>query len=171
MLNAFLQSFSLKNTYRVNAILYAIKQIPLIGKLLPDSLYSVQGLKIFANVLAGIWEVLTIFAGKFLYLALMVVLPCAIWESLPYETLFLHILIPLTILGAFVNTYLFNPTRDKYYAVILLRMNARDYALSDYGYSLLKVLVGMLAATLALGLPSGLPLWICLLFPFFVAGC
>ena len=42
MLNAFLQSFSLKNTYRVNAILYAIKQIPLIGKLLPDSLYSVQ---------------------------------------------------------------------------------------------------------------------------------
>lgn len=64
MLNAFLQSFSLKNTYRVNAILYAIKQIPLIGKLLPDSLYSVQGLKIFANVLAGIWEVLTILPGS-----------------------------------------------------------------------------------------------------------
>ncbi len=171
MLNAFLQSFSLKNTYRVNAILYAIKQIPLVGRLLPDSLYRVKGLKIFANVLAGIWEVLTIFAGKFLYLGLMVVLPCAIWESLPYETLFLHILIPLTILGAFANTYLFNPTRDKYYAVILLRMNARDYALSNYGYALLKVLVGMLAATLAFGLPSGLPLWICLLFPFFVAGC
>ena len=149
MLNAFLQSFSLKNTYRVNAILYAIKQIPLVGRLLPDSLYRVKGLKIFANVLAWIWEVLTIFAGKFLYLGLMVVLPCAIWESLPYETLFLHILIPLTILGAFANTYLFNPTRDKYYAVILLRMNARDYALSNYGYALLKVLVGMLAATLA----------------------
>ena len=33
MLNAFLQSFSLKNTYRVNAILYAIKQIPLVGRL------------------------------------------------------------------------------------------------------------------------------------------
>ena len=52
----------------------------------------------------------------------MVVLPCAIWESLPYETLFLHILIPLTILGAFANTYLFNPTRDK----ILCRDFASD---------------------------------------------
>lgn len=169
--NAFLQAFALQNTYRVNAILYAIKQIPLLRRLLPDSLYRVKGLKIFANVLAAIWEFLTIFLGKFLYLGLMVVLPCALWESLSSEELFLHILIPLTILGAFTNTYLFNPTRDKYYAIILLRMNARDYALSNYGYALLKVLVGMLAAMLTFGLLAGLPLWACLLFPFFVAGC
>ena len=42
-------SFSLKNTYRVNSILFAIKQIPLIKKILPDALYGVRGLKIFAN--------------------------------------------------------------------------------------------------------------------------
>ena len=44
-------SFSLKNTYRVNSILFGIKQIPLIKKILPDALYSVRGLKIFANIL------------------------------------------------------------------------------------------------------------------------
>ena len=46
-------SFSLKNTYRVNSILYAVKQIPLIKKILPDALYGVKGLKIFANVLSA----------------------------------------------------------------------------------------------------------------------
>lgn len=171
MLKTLLLSYSLKNTYRVNSILYAIKQIPLLGRLLPDSVYSIFGLKVFANVLTALWELVSVFAGKFLYLLLMVVLPCALWSELPAEQLVPHILIPLTILGAFVNTYLFNPTRDKYYAVILLRMNARSYALANYGYDLLKLIVGLLTAILVIGLPSGLPLWLCLLFPFFVAGC
>ena len=39
-------SFSLKNTYRVNGILYSLKQIPLVKRLLPDSLYGVRELKI-----------------------------------------------------------------------------------------------------------------------------
>ena len=59
-------SFALKNTYRVNGILYSLKQIPLVKKLLPDALYGVWGLKIFANVLSVLWELCTIFLGKLL---------------------------------------------------------------------------------------------------------
>ena len=65
-------SFALKNTYRVNSILYAVKQIPILKRLLPDSLYRIRGFKIFANVLTGIWELLSIFLGKFLYFLTMV---------------------------------------------------------------------------------------------------
>lgn len=72
MINAFRISFSLKNTYRVNAILHALKQIPLLKKLLPQALYRARGLKIFANVLAGIWEILSIFLGKIIYFITMV---------------------------------------------------------------------------------------------------
>lgn len=36
-------SFALKITYRVNSILYALKQIPLLKKLLPAALYRVRG--------------------------------------------------------------------------------------------------------------------------------
>ncbi len=171
MLKTLLLSYSLKNTYRVNSILYAVKQLPLLGRALPDSIYGIQGLKIFANVLTALWELVSVFLGKFLYLFLMAFLPCVLWEELPGDLLFLQILLPLTILGAFVNTYLFNPTKDKYYAVILLRMNARSYALANYGYDLLKLFAGMLAATLVFGLLCGVPLWACLLFPFFVVGC
>ena len=35
MLKTLRLSFALKNTYRVNGILYAIKQIPLIRRILP----------------------------------------------------------------------------------------------------------------------------------------
>ena len=45
-------SFSLRNTYRVNSILYSLKQIPLVKKILPDRLYSLRGFKIFANIIA-----------------------------------------------------------------------------------------------------------------------
>ena len=71
MINSFFISFSLKNTYRVNGILYSIKQIPFIGRLLPSSLYSAGWLKVLANVIAAIWEFISIFAGKAIYLAVV----------------------------------------------------------------------------------------------------
>ena len=54
-------SFALKNTYRVNSILYALKQMLLIKMILPSVLYGARGLKIFANILSAIWEILSAF--------------------------------------------------------------------------------------------------------------
>ena len=65
-------SFSLKNTYRVNGILFSLKQIPLLKRLLPATLYKVKGLKIFANILSVLWEIVSTFIGKFLYFVTMV---------------------------------------------------------------------------------------------------
>ena len=45
-------SFALKNTYRVNSILYALKQMLILKKILPSALYGVNDLKIFANILS-----------------------------------------------------------------------------------------------------------------------
>ena len=60
-------SFALRNTYRVNGILYSIKQIPLVGRLLPEKLYSVTALKLLANILSVLWEVVSVFLGKLIY--------------------------------------------------------------------------------------------------------
>ena len=92
MLKAFRISFALKNTYRVNSILYSLKQIPLVKHLLPDALYKSRGLKIFGNVLSGIWEVLSAFIGKALYLFLMVAGIGVLYEQAPADGVFLHIL-------------------------------------------------------------------------------
>ena len=170
MLNTLRISFSLKNTYRVNGILYSLKQIPLLGRLLPAALYQVRALKIFANVLAALWELVTIFLFKLIYFFTMVCGVGLLYEKVPAQLTFLHILLFLTLIGSYMNTNLFVPTRDKYYAMILLRMNARSYTLVNYGYALLKTVVGFLLCTILFGLNRGVPLWLCLLLPFSVAG-
>ncbi len=163
-------SFSLKNTYRVNGILYSIKQIPIIKKLLPDSVYQVEGLKVFAGVLSIIWELISAFGGKLLYFLTMLYGATLIYETGEHGEIFLHILIFLTIIGAFDNTYMFNPSRDKYYAMILMRMDAKKYTLADYGYAILKVLVGFFVFGMIFGILAGVPFWLCILIPLFVSG-
>ncbi|WP_230397390.1 hypothetical protein [Novisyntrophococcus fermenticellae] len=163
-------SFSLKNTYHVNSILYSLKQIPLVKKLLPEALYKVWGLKIFANVLSVLWELISVFLGKLLYLLTMVAGIGSLYRKVPGDQVFLHILLLLTIIGAFTNTSLFNPTRDKYYAMILMRMDAREYTLVNYTYSIIKVILGFTPFILWLGMGRGLPVWLCLLLPFSIAG-
>ena len=66
MLKTFIISFKLKNTYRVNSIIYSLKQFPIIKKILPDSLYKNKGLKIFANIISILVEIINIFIGKLL---------------------------------------------------------------------------------------------------------
>lgn len=165
-------SFSLKNTYRVNSILFSLKQIPLIGKLIPAKAYQVRGLKIFANVLFWIWEVISAFLGKLLYLLLMIVLPVSwfIQRGNPETELFLHLLVFLSVIGAFLNTYMFNPTKDKYYALILLGMNAKEYTLLNYFYMIARLLLGFLPFGFIFGRDAGLTIWECILIPLFVAG-
>ena len=163
-------SFSLKNTYRVNSILYAIKQIPIIKKLLPDSLYRIKGFKIFANILSIIWEFISAFLWKFVYFLLMIALIAPMYEKVPQDTMFLHLLFWLTIIGSFVNTIMFDPTKDKYYAIVLLNMNAREYTLINYFYTMLKTLIAFTLFGIIFGRDAGLSLWQCALIPFFVVG-
>lgn len=163
-------SFSLKNTYRVNGILFSLKQIPLLKKLLPATLYKVKGLKVFANILSVLWEIVSAFLGKFLYIFAMVYGIGVFYQGLPENDVFLHILLILTVIGSFTNTHLFNPSKDKYYAMILMRMDAKEYTLVNYTYDIIKVVIGFLPFTILFGMNKGLPLWFCLLLPLGIAG-
>ena len=110
MLKTLRISFSLKNTYRVNSILYAIRQIPLIKKLIPSTVYSIRGFKILANVLSVIWEVISLFIWKMIYCLLAAYGAIVLFEisSENQAPVFMHILLILSIIGAIINTYMFN---------------------------------------------------------------
>ena len=167
MVRTFFLSFRLKNTYRVNSIIYSIKQLPLIKKILPDTLYQNHGLKIFGNVISALIEVGTTFIGKLLYLWLMIYSFISMYPTNSSET-FLHLFFFLTLCGGLLNTYLFNPTRDKYYAMFLMNMNAREYTLSNYYYAMLKVFIGFLPFTILFGILTHIPIWLSILLPLFV---
>ena len=100
MNKTFKISYSLKNTYRVNTILYSLKQIPLIKRLLPQELYRDPDFKLLGEILSGIWEFIKAFLGKFLYFLLMVTLAAGLYETAPTGQIFLHIYVLLTLIGA-----------------------------------------------------------------------
>jgi len=167
MINSFFVSFRLKNAYKVNSIIYSLKQIPIIKKILPNSLYKSKGLKVFANIISGLIEFNSIFLGKLLYILFMIVLALSVYKNNHGNT-FVHIFVFLTIIGGFLNTHLFNPSKDKYYAIILMKFDAKEYTLTNYYYFLLKVLIGFMPFTVVFGLINKVDLTTCLLLPMFV---
>lgn len=171
MFKTFRISYALENTYRVNSILYSLKQIPLIRRLLPAALYRSRGLKILAMILAAVWEGIAAFGGKAIYLYSMVMGLAGLYQTtVPTGQIYVHILFFLSLIGAYMNTYMFNPTNDKYYAMILMRMDARRYTLSNYMYNMIKVFAGFLVFGLLSGTACGVPVGVCLTFPFLVVG-
>lgn len=149
--------------YRVNGILYRLRFLSLS--------YESGSAKTLGLVLAVLREIFGILLGKLLYMAVFFAAPLLlIHRELPPE-LYGHLLVFLTLIGGIFNNNLLNGSRDAYYAVILLRMDARRYTLSAYGYYLLKTAVGFLAAALLVGhLILGQGLALCLLTPVLVCG-
>lgn len=124
--------------YRVNGILYRLRFLRLP--------YENSFAKTLGLVLAVLREIFGMLLGKLLYMAVFFAAPLLlIRRELPPE-LYGHLLVFLTLIGGIFNNNLLNGGRDAYYAVILLRMDARRYPLSAYGYYLLKTAVGFLAA-------------------------
>ncbi len=167
MLKTFITSFKLQNTYRTNSIIYSLKQLPLIKRILPNGLYKSKGLKIFAGIISILWEIINIFIGKIIYIVAMIFMALSWYKANNADT-FIHIFIFLTLAGGLVNTYMLNPTKDKYYAIILMNINAREYGLSNYYYQLIKLIVGFLPFTILFGMIAGVPLWVQIAIPFFV---
>ncbi len=162
MLKSFFISYSLKNTYRVNGFLYSLKSIPLVGRLFPEKLYGIRAFKILANIFSALWELVSMILGKALYLYLMILLPAG-WYGGEEGRIFLHILFWLSLIGMYANTYMFDPSNDKYYAMFLLRMDARKYTISNYIYRMARVTVGFVPMLLLVGGQAGLAWWECLL--------
>lgn len=167
MLKAFKNSFKLRSAYKGNTIIYSLKSIPLLRRLLADTLYGSSDLKTFVNIIRILIEAGSIFFGKALYLPLLVFLPAYLMDK-SGPGAFLTIFVLLTLVGGILNTQIFNPTKDKYYAVVLMRMDLREYILSNYLYFLIKTAIGFLPFTLIFGWISGAGIAACLLMPLFV---
>ena len=167
MIETFITSFKLQNTYRTNSIIYSLKQLPLIKRILPNSLYKNRGLKIFASIISILWEITNIFIGKILYILLMIFTELTWYHTNQADT-FIHLFVFLTFAGGVLNTYMLNPTKDKYYAIILMNIDARKYGLSNYYYQLIKLIIGFLPFTILFGMIASVPLWIQIALPFFV---
>lgn len=165
MINMIINSFKFNNAYNKNAFIYRLRQLPIIGKKIPKDLYNDYLLDILINLVFGIYSIIKPFIGKFIYLLLFIGLPMSYFSN---PDTFLNIFVFLTIIGAFCNTDIFNPSKSKYYSVVLMRMNTKKYVLSSLTSFLLKVGISFYPSLILFGIYYEVNLFILLLLPIFV---
>lgn len=167
MLSTFAITRSMRKTYRMNGILYAIQRTPIIGKFLPDRIYAAEGLKIFAQIISTMGELLGIFFGKAIGIGVCVLYPyykIAQCHS-GQDTVFA--MLCFMAVGMFLSPCVFEGGKSDYYAIFLMRMDAKKYTLSDYIFKLVKNFAGYMGVCLVVALLVKAPLWIALAFPSF----
>ena len=105
-------TFSLRFATKVNAVLYVLKHIPLLGRCFPDDVYRVRWLKGLASGGAFFWELGAAVLGKAVYLLAMVALVSLLYPVENKGPLFGHFLVFLTVVGGRLNGYLFEADGD-----------------------------------------------------------
>lgn len=166
MIDDFFISFRLRITYKTNTIIFLLKSLWPIKKLLPQSLYANTTLKFIVTIISAFFELFSIFLGKLIYLTL-VFLATRLF-TVPTKDSFGHLIFFLTFIGGLINTHMFSLTKDKFYAINIMRINVRNYTLSNYGYFLLKMVVGFLPFAFIFGLFSGTSIVVILAIPVLV---
>ncbi len=149
MLNNFLISLKVKNAYIVNQIIYGISKLPLIGKIIPTKFYGFKSFKIISLIIFIIRELIRTFGYKLLYIYSFLLLPLTIYKGFDVSYI-IHIYIFLALIGSFSNTEIFNPTRDKYYLIVLMKMKAKDYIIPNFIYFLGSIFIGQFVSLILL---------------------
>ena len=149
MLNSFFISLRVKNAYTVNQIIYGFSKLPLIGKLIPTKFYGFKSFKVISFIIFIIRELIRTFGYKLLYIYIFLLLPLTLYKSYDVSHI-IHIYIFLALIGSFANTEIFNPTRDKYYLIVLMKMRAKDYIVPNFIYFLGSIFVGQLVSLILL---------------------
>lgn len=165
MLNMVINSIKFNNRYNTNAFIYRLRRLPIIGKYIPKELYNDYFLEIIINLIVFLYTIISPFIGKFIYLSIFIGLPMEYFNN---SNSFVHIFVFLTLIGGILNTDMFNPSKSKYYSVVLMRMNPKKYAISNFIYFCFKLLISFYPSILFLGLMYNVNIWILILLPIFV---
>ena len=145
---------------RGNKVIYWLGRIPLIKRLVSDTLYSAKEGKLVLSILLWIWRIIKSFGGTILYVALMCVLPLLIVVE-PGSFAdgfgrFCWLLLWLSfVTGSLLNPCAVAANPLKYTCVRMMSMDARRFHFWDeikhHGEYFLTFAVALMIATAILG--------------------
>lgn len=181
MVNEFRKNLAkiihLRSIIGYNGLVFALKKTPVIGKIIPDRLYSTAFLKVIYWIFHVINEILKLFIGKFFGLGAIYLLSRILTESyldfeqvtgiLPkelYASFALFLFFTYSFCGLMINRPYFRCTTEKEYLVFMLRMDARKLNNTLFIYDLGKLVIGYFIAGI-IGVVTGAPLLLVLGIP------
>lgn len=99
----------------------------------------------------------------------MLMIPLYFLDNININSFF-QLLLFLSLSGAFFNTGMFEPSKDKYYAVILMKMDGRQFVLSQYLYMLTRYYLGCVPCLMFLSYLLKYPIRLACIIPLFTIG-
>lgn len=142
-----------------NGLVYALKRLPLIGRIIPDSLYASKELKFIYRLYRILKELFVMFIGKIVVLSAIYLLSfifkqiyiqndlgAGMSEKILYSDLALMMFLVFAGCGAVLNLRMFRCTTEKEYMVFMLRMDAKKLDDSLFLYDAFKLFIGYLLA-------------------------
>lgn len=176
MFKTFILSFKIRLIYVINNFVYSLKQLPVIGKDIPSECYSSDPLKILGLIFAILKEIFwEIIAKKTAYFfTFLILIPSAMQTIILGKEDNLKVagfaitFILLSLIGGLINNEMFKTSKDKYYAIFTMRINAKNYTISNYIYYLIKVLISFVLLFLIFNkyIIDNIPTYVLLLLPF-----
>lgn len=181
MVNEFWKNLAkiihLRSIIGYNGLVFALKKTPVIGKLIPDRLYSTTFLKVIYWIFHIIVEVFKLFIGKIfglgmIYLAAFLLsdqyieheLGGGMSRSAVCGNLGLFMFLLYALCGILIRVPYFNCTTEKEYLVFMLRMDAKKLNETLICYDLAKLFIGYVMAGI-IAVITGAPFWLWLGIP------
>ena len=132
---------TLKNIYkinmsnRINFLIYYFKYIPLIGRLLKDTVYKELKIKKIISIFVLISKGVNGFIGSIVYVVIAIGLPIFfLYKDYSTEnkySVFVYLLFVLSfMIGAFAISKVLDSSKEKFICVKLMKMRAKDYGIS-----------------------------------------
>ncbi|MBR5980207.1 MAG: hypothetical protein IK029_05375 [Oscillospiraceae bacterium] len=153
MPESLFQNIKLRSAYGINSFIYWLRKIPVLRDIVPDDPYAKGWLKKLGPVISALLSAVKFFAIKLLYFFVLVFPAAAMFSdggAREPERAFIHVFIFLSLTGAFINSRWMTSDLNSYYAVFLMRMDARDYSLSELVLEYIRTFFGDLPVLLIL---------------------
>ena len=176
-LKTLLHVIRMRSIISYNGLVYALKMTPVIGRIIPDSLYGTTVLKLLFGLIYVSKEIFLMFIGKFFGLGMIYLISFILateyttfdmGTGLSKAALFgnfsLMFFIIYALFGVIFNMRIFRCTTEKEYLVFMLKMDARELDNTLFMYDLAKLFTGYLIVGLIAAI-AGVPLWVWLGIP------
>lgn len=155
MFKTILKTHEISFTQKVNMWIYYIKKIPLIGKTIPESIYNTTSSKIIVSNILRIFMFLFGFIKKYIYMFLIIVIPSMIISdltSIDGSNIKFHIFFFLSfIMGPLMDNKFWSNISTDFYMINLMRINSKDYYLSNIIFSYIEFLIYFIFPMMLLG--------------------
>lgn len=169
MRNLFIHSFHMNMAIFSNSLIYRLRCLPLVKYLIPSTLYGNEGISAFITIIMTIIKIILNLLKKVIYISLVIL--CINFISGNINDKFLTTMLILSFFGAFANNKLLVATKEKYYSVVLMRIDANQYAKMDFVKEMINDYILFTFTLLVTGLIMNINLLTCLLMPIFIISC